>query len=100
MLLQRARATNTSEFRMHHLSWADWPEPSPIPEKMRICNLFAAIILLFAIIPAIAAEPVSLSGIYPHLAMFNNEGECGTGAVVPWADRLWVVTYAPHAPSG
>jgi hypothetical protein len=28
------------------------------------------------------------SGIYPHLAYYNNEGECGTGAVVPWADRL------------
>jgi hypothetical protein len=43
---------------------------------------------------------VSVSGIYPHLAMFNNEGECGTGAVVPWAKRLWVVTYAPHLPLG
>ncbi|MGI9243829.1 MAG: hypothetical protein ACR2RV_23735, partial [Verrucomicrobiales bacterium] len=32
--------------------------------------------------------------------MFNNQGECGTGAVVPWADRLWVVTYAPHFPKG
>jgi hypothetical protein len=32
--------------------------------------------------------------------MFNDEGECGTGAVVPWAGRLWVVTYAPHKPSG
>lgn len=32
--------------------------------------------------------------------MFNEEGECGTGAVVPWADRLWVVTYAPHKPTG
>ncbi len=32
--------------------------------------------------------------------MFNNEGECGTGAVVPWADRLWVTTYAPHSPKG
>ena len=40
------------------------------------------------------------SGIYPHLAMFNDEGECGTGAIVPWAGRLWVVTYAPHAPKG
>ncbi|MCW1922073.1 hypothetical protein OKA05_05880 [Luteolibacter arcticus] len=48
----------------------------------------------------LVAEPVQLSGIYPQLAMFNNEGECGTGAVVPWADRLWVVTYAPHAPKG
>lgn len=44
--------------------------------------------------------PAQLSGIYPHLAMFNDEGECGTGAVVPWAGRLWVVTYAPHMPTG
>ena len=36
------------------------------------------------------------SGIYPHLAMSNNEGECGTGAVVPWAGYLWVTTYGPH----
>lgn len=47
-----------------------------------------------------ASEPRSISGIYPHLAMFNDEGECGTGAVVPWADRLWVITYAPHKPTG
>ncbi|WP_338876331.1 hypothetical protein WBJ53_11850 [Spirosoma sp. SC4-14] len=42
----------------------------------------------------------SYSGIYPHLAMYNNEGECGTGAVVPWAGNLWVVTYGPHLPFG
>ncbi|MBD2756814.1 hypothetical protein [Spirosoma validum] len=42
----------------------------------------------------------SYSGIYPQLAMYNNEGECGTGAVVPWAGKLWVVTYAPHLPFG
>ncbi len=42
----------------------------------------------------------AIAGIYPHLAMFNNQGECGTGVVVPWADRLWVVTYAPHMPMG
>lgn len=46
------------------------------------------------------AENRCVSGIYPKLAMFNNEGECGTGAVVPWAGSLWVVTYAPHAPNG
>ncbi|MCF6313238.1 MAG: hypothetical protein L3J39_12380 [Verrucomicrobiales bacterium] len=40
------------------------------------------------------------SGIYPHLAFFNDEGECGTGAVVPWAGRLWAITYAPHKPRG
>ncbi|QJE94703.1 hypothetical protein [Luteolibacter luteus] len=48
----------------------------------------------------VAGEPVQLSGIYPSLAFFNDEGECGTGAVVPWADRLWAVTYAPHSPQG
>jgi hypothetical protein len=32
--------------------------------------------------------------------MFNSQKECGTGAVVPWADKLWVVTYAPHQPKG
>ncbi|MEP4077252.1 hypothetical protein [Haloferula sp.] len=48
----------------------------------------------------VLAEPTKLSGIYPHLAMFNSQGECGTGAVAPWADRLWVVTYAPHYPKG
>lgn len=42
----------------------------------------------------------SFSGIYPQLAMYNNEGECGTGAVVPWAGNLWVVTYGPHLPFG
>lgn len=41
-----------------------------------------------------------ISGVYPHLAMFNSQAECGTGAVVPWAGKLWVVTYSPHQPQG
>ena len=45
-------------------------------------------------------QPRQVSGIYPHLAYYNHEGECGTGAVVPWADRLWVITYGPHMPFG
>lgn len=40
------------------------------------------------------------SGVYPHLTMHNEEGECGTGAVVPWQGSLWVITYAPHRPGG
>ncbi|HXK96236.1 MAG TPA: hypothetical protein PKV38_21390, partial [bacterium] len=44
--------------------------------------------------------PRSISGIYPHLAFWNPHDECGTGAVVPWAGRLWVITYAPHFPQG
>ncbi len=45
-------------------------------------------------------EYPQISGIYPHLAYYNHEGECGTGAVVPWAGRLWVITYGPHLPVG
>lgn len=52
----------------------------------------------YALLPA--QEPRQISGIYPHLAMFNDEGECGTGAVVPWAGKLWAITYAPHKPRG
>ncbi len=53
-----------------------------------------------------AAEPISVSGIYPHLAAFNGtgefngHGECGIGAVVPWAGRLWFITYPPHSTRG
>ena len=46
--------------------------------------------------PPIKSEKPCISGVYPHLAYWNNEGECGTGAVVPWAGKLWVVTYGPH----
>ena len=46
------------------------------------------------------SDKLCISGIYPHLAYWNDHGECGTGAVVPWADRLWVITYGPHFPQG
>ena len=57
------------------------------------------------------AEPIFISGVYPHLAVFNSVvqegrsmyaggGECGIGAVVPWAGKLWLITYSPHCRSG
>ncbi|GAG06037.1 unnamed protein product, partial [marine sediment metagenome] len=58
-------------------------------------NKYLLYIILLIASPAFAQAQEEYSGIYPHLAFFNNEDECGTGAVVPWADRLWVVTYAP-----
>lgn len=51
-------------------------------------------------------DEVSVSGIYPHLAVFNKHhaeerpGETGIGAVVPWGDYLYVVTYSAHRPKG
>lgn len=58
------------------------------------------LVVLLALGAFARGEPVQISGVYPHLATFNNEGECGTGAVVPWADRLWVISYGPHLPMG
>jgi hypothetical protein len=46
------------------------------------------------------APPVQISGVYPHLAAFNEHGECGIGAVVPWAGKLWYLTYPPHFRNG
>ena len=64
------------------------------PSSLRSLVAFALTAL------AASAAPQEWSGIYPELAYFNNEGECGTGAVVPWADRLWVISYGPHLPYG
>ena len=63
-------------------------------------HFFGWIFLVGYWILPVSAAPKQISGIYPHLTMYNSEGECGTGAVVPWADRLWVITYGPHLPLG
>ncbi|RKN84866.1 hypothetical protein [Paenibacillus ginsengarvi] len=47
----------------------------------------------------------SFSGIYPHLSWTNgteraSSPECGTGAVVAWAGKLWYLTYPPHSYRG
>lgn len=70
------------------------------PLHLSLERVLALLVGLALAASASAAELRSVSGIYPHLAMFNEESECGTGAVVPWAGRLWVVTYAPHQPGG
>jgi hypothetical protein len=50
---------------------------------------------------AAAAEPPFYSGVYPHLAVSNYGGnESAVGAVVPWADRLWFLTYPAHVFQG
>lgn len=50
-------------------------------------HLFFALIFLVSCQSAVEEkeQPMQVSGIYPHLAYYNNEGECGTGAIVPWA---------------
>ena len=46
--------------------------------------------------PPIKTDKPCFSGVYPHMAFWSAEGECGTGAVVPWAGKLWAITYGPH----
>lgn len=47
-----------------------------------------------------ADEPISISGVYPHLRMWNTDNEAGTGAVAVWQGDLWAITYSPHRPNG
>jgi hypothetical protein len=56
-----------------------------------------------------SSKHLQISGVYPHLALFNegggypcpgNGGEGGIGAITPWAGRLWLITYSPHCPYG
>ena len=63
---------------------------------MFVCGLLLSAVLA----SGNATEPKNYSGVYPHLAFFNDENECGTGAVVPWAGKLWTMTYGPHLPFG
>ena len=56
--------------------------------------------------PSPSDPPLQVSGVYPHLTAFNGtgefirHGECGIGAVAPWAGKLWFLTYPPHSTRG
>ena len=61
--------------------------------------------------PPLPRTDVFISGIYPHLTTYGvysqngahyktGHNECGIGAIVPWAGKLWMVNYAPHMPKG
>ncbi len=43
---------------------------------------------------------VNINGVFPHLAVkaehLPRRSETGIGALMPWADRLWFVTYVAH----
>lgn len=63
-----------------------------------------AALLLVPPIAMKAAEPLSVSGIYPPLTTFDSSPtrertapEYGLGAVVPRAGTLWSMTYTSYA---
>lgn len=84
---------------------------------------FSALIASVILTPYLTyaqTKPLQVSGVYPHLATFNESwnkqewlkpgvprpkgygdgGENGIGAITPWAGKLWMVTYSPHMPNG
>lgn len=66
-------------------------------------NMLISALLTAGLVSCSTSTPVpedNISGIYPRLAFYNEEGECGTGAVVPWNGDLWAITYGPHLPFG
>ncbi len=65
------------------------------------------VILLFAFSNLTGQEinnPLNISGVIPSLTMTANHyprTEAGIGALMPWANRLWAVTYVAHlSPTG
>ena len=58
--------------------------------------------------------PLFISGVYPHLALFNhgqdnhsnatqcdtNGWEGGIGGIAPWIGKLFMITYSAHCPMG
>jgi len=45
------------------------------------------------------SPPVQINGVFPNvttIAEYNNPSEAGIGALLPWAGRLWFVSYVAH----
>ena len=68
--------------------------------KMKNCILLIVSACWFVnTLKLYAQDKTNVSGVYPHLAMVADQTprtEAGTGALVPWAPRLWGITYVAH----
>ena len=59
----------------------------------------AKLFLLILLLHVQSMKAQDISGVIPSLAMTADHSprtEAGTGALMPWANRLWVVTYVAH----
>lgn len=77
---------------------------------MRINFLGILILLLFSFIATQAQEtdlkkepthpPLQINGVFPNLTIIGpsdrGRSESGIGALVPWADKLWMIGYVAH----
>lgn len=46
------------------------------------------------------STPINVSGVMPHLTVFADQApkrsETGIGALMPWAGKLWLISYVAH----
>ena len=87
--------------------------------QMKFFYLKVSSLLLVSIVLSVKtfgqqSKPLKVSGVYPHLATFNEAwpltnitkkpstggDENGIGAITPWAGQLWMITYSSHFPKG
>jgi len=86
---------------------------SPVDERNEMKRSVLIILAATGLATSVGqSEPVCISGIYPHLAVYNGRfdsakrtwagtgRECGIGAIVPWAGKLRLITYPPHDTRG
>ena len=75
---------------------------------VRACLRGAALPIFFLLLAAAPAEisrpedPVNVGGVFPSVAAVAEHSprtESGIGALMPWANRLWFVTYVAHTKS-
>jgi hypothetical protein len=48
----------------------------------------------------IIQSKTQIKGVFPHLTVFapgvGSDSETGIGALIPWADKLWIIGYVAH----
>lgn len=69
---------------------------------MKKCIISFTLFLFYLYSTSVYAQQFNAGGVYPHLAMVADQEprtEAGTGALFPWANRLWVITYVAHMES-
>lgn len=61
---------------------------------------FGVVVLLSSALSAQQPAPLQVNGIFPHLTVMapgvGSDSETGIGALIPWADKLWMVGYVAH----
>lgn len=76
------------------------------PAAAALCGAVALVVMTAVtpglraqVAPAPPAPAPQVGGVFPHLTVVSDHeprSEAGIGALVPWADRLWMVGYVAH----